>query len=141
MVESAGFELLGVELLNEGRRPILWVYIDHSEGVNIRDCARLSPEISAALDTDDPLTGTYELRVSSPGLDRPLMSATHFQRALGQKVKVQLLTALRGRRKFTGTILGVEAARLKIRCSDGEQLIPLEAIRHARLQVEVNIGR
>ena len=133
--------LVGVELAREGHRNILWVYIDGPDGVSIDDCARVSPEISAALDVDDPIPDAYDLRVSSPGLDRPIMSDADFVRFTGRDVKVQLATPLGGRRRFTGTILGMEDGQVSLRCSDGEHRVPLASIQRARLQYEVSVGQ
>lgn len=142
IIEAFDLELLGVELAREGHRNILWVYLDHPDGVTIDHCARVSPEVSAALDVEDPLPDAYELRVSSPGLDRPLMSDRDFARFAGRDAQVQLSSPLGGRRKFTGEILGVDDdAHVEIRCADGEHRLPLSAIHRARLRYEVTVGK
>lgn len=143
IVASHGLTLVGVELARDGARPVLWVYIDRPEGgVNIDDCARVSPEISAALDVDDPLPASaYELRVSSPGLDRPMMNDADFNRHAGREVLLQLGTPLAGRRKFTGVILSADEAVI-VRCADGEHAVPLALIQKARLRYEdIGIGK
>lgn len=131
-------ELVGVELHQEGHRRILWVYIDGPEGVSIDDCAKVSPELSAALDVEDPIPGAYELRVSSPGLDRPLIRAADFERFTGQEALIQLSAPLGGRRKFTGELLGVDNADVQVRCTDGEHAVPLALIQRARLRFDMN---
>lgn len=141
IVRGHGLDLLGVEVAHEGHRTILWVYIDHADGVTIDDCARVSPEISAALDVDDPVVEAYELRVSSPGLDRPLMSAADFRRFAGREVQLQLSTPLGGRRRFTGEILDADDTAVGIRCADGEHRVPLLSIQRARLRYEVKVGK
>ncbi len=150
IVNGLGLALVGVELLQEGRRPVLWVYIDRetadgedgeSEGVTIDDCARVSPELSAALDVDDPLPEAYELRVSSPGLDRPLMSDEDFRRYAGREVQLQLLSPLAGRRKFTGEVIGTDNEQVSLRCADGEHEVPLNAIQRARLRFDISVGK
>ena len=133
IVEGFDLELIGIESAQEGHRNILWVYIDGPNGITIDDCARVSPEISAALDVDDPMPQAYELRVSSPGLDRPLISSTDFDKYRGQKAVLQLATPLGGRRKFTGTLEGMEERGVRIDCADGAQTVPLEFIHRARL--------
>lgn len=138
IVAGLGLELVGVELAQEGHRRILWVYIDGPDGVGIDDCARVSPELSAALDVEDPMPGAYELRVSSPGLDRPLIRATDFQRYTGQEAQIQLSAPLGGRRKFTGELLGVEGDQVQVRCSDGDHDVPLALIQRARLRFDMN---
>lgn len=107
IVEGLGYEIVGVELAREGARLVLWVYIDGPEGVGIDDCAKVSREASAALDVEDPIPQAYELRVSSPGLDRPLMIVEHFEEQIDEIGVIQLGEPLDGRRKFTGTIKAV----------------------------------
>jgi len=140
VVEGLGLFLLGAEIAQEGARTVLWIYIDGPEGVTIDDCARVSPEVSAALDVDDPLPGAYDLRVSSPGLDRPLMSDADFRRFIGREVQVQLSAPLSGRRKFTGIILGA-GENVQLRCSDGEHTVPVAAIHKARLSIDLEALR
>jgi ribosome maturation factor RimP len=140
VVEGHGLSLLGVEQAQEGARPVLWIYIDGPNGVTIDDCARVSPELSAALDVEDPLPSAYELRVSSPGLDRPLMSDADFRRFIGREVQIQLSTPIGGRRRFTGIILGAQDS-VHLRCSDGEHQVPVAAIHKARLTIDLDALR
>jgi ribosome maturation factor RimP len=137
IVEDFGLELVGVELGREGHRPVLWVFIDREGGVTIDDCARIHPEVSAALDVEDPIPEPYELRVSSPGLDRPLFRATDFERFAGREAVVQLSEPLGGRRKFTGVIQGLREDAVALQCTDGEHAVPLELIHRAHLKYEV----
>jgi ribosome maturation factor RimP len=144
IVEGFELELVGVELGQEGHRTILWVFIDDPDGVTIADCARVAPEVSAALDVEDPVVEAYDLRVSSPGLDRPLIRATDFVRFVGREAQIQLSTPLAGRRKFTGVLDGLDGAdgdAIRIICSDGEHLVPMDYIHRARLRYEVEIGK
>lgn len=141
IVEDHGLELVGVDLGRAGHRPVLWVYIDGPQGVTIDDCARVHPEISAALDVEDPITEPYELRVSSPGLDRPLMKAADFERFAGREAVVQTSEPLAGRRKFTGEIVGLRDDGVAMRCADGEHVVPLERIQRASLKYEIGPGR
>ena len=141
ILDGFGIELVGVELAREGARNIVWVFIDHPDGVTIDHCARVSPEISAALDVEDPLPDRYELRVSSPGLDRPLMCGRHFADHVGREAQIQLSTPIGGRRKFTGEILGVDDGHVDVRCADDAHRLPLSAIHRARLRYEVTVGK
>ena len=141
VVTSFGLDLVGVELAQEGHRTILWVFIDHEDGVTIDHCAQVSPEVSAALDVDDPLADAYELRVSSPGLDRPLMRARDFIAYAGEKALLNLSTPLMGRRKFTGVLVGAADGNVAIECHDGDHQVPLAYIKRARLQFELEVGK
>ncbi|WP_337878717.1 ribosome maturation factor RimP [Rheinheimera sp.] len=107
-VESAGFELLGIELIRAGKHSTLRLYIDHPEGVNVDQCAVVSREVSAVLDVEDPIPTEYFLEVSSPGLDRPLFTPDHFTKVVGQKIEVKLAIPQDGRRKFKGLLTQIE---------------------------------
>ncbi len=105
-VSALGFELVDVELLGQGRQATLRVYIDSPEGVDVDDCAKVSRQLSALLDVEDPLPGGYTLEVSSPGLDRPLVTPAHYRRFTGETVKLTLAQPLAGgRRKIKGRLV------------------------------------
>ncbi len=107
-VSALGFELVDVELAGGGGHQTLRVYIDSPEGVDVDDCVGVSRQLSAILDVEDPIAGEYSLEVSSPGLDRPLVTPAHYRRFVGETVKLTLSQPLDGRRKFKGQL--VEAA-------------------------------
>lgn len=133
-VNALGVTLWGVEYLAQGRRSLLRIYIDREPGgVDVDDCERVSRQVSALLDVEDPIAGEYTLEVSSPGLDRPLFEAAQFACYAGHEVKLQLRMPLDGRRKFTGIIERVEDDAVIVVC-DGEALtLPLTQIDRARL--------
>ncbi|NQV69675.1 MAG: ribosome maturation factor RimP [Pseudohongiella sp.] len=106
-VAALGLELWGVDLSQQGRFSLLRIYIEREEGVAIEDCEKLSRQVSALLDVEDPIAGEYSLEVSSPGLDRPLFSAEQYARFVGSEVNLRLRNPLQGRRKFKGTIVKV----------------------------------
>src|SRR5204862_3226140 len=109
-VEAMGFELVDAELVGGGRAPTLRVYIDSPQGITVDDCADVSRQISAILDVEDPIAGSYTLEVSSPGLDRPLVTPDDFRKRIGETVKAKLRRPdLTGRRNFTGKLLEVQS--------------------------------
>lgn len=104
-VEALGLELWGIELQQQGKYSLLRIYIENREdGVGIEDCEKVSRQVSALLDVEDPISGEYTLEVSSPGMDRPLFTAEQFGLYVGETVNVRLRTAMQGRRKFKGVI-------------------------------------
>ena len=108
VVSSLGLELLGVDFVPSATRALLRLYIDAAgRAVNLEDCEAVSREVSAQLDVNDPITTQYVLEVSSPGIDRPLFSAEHFARRIGEVVKVHLQLPQDGRRRVQGTITEV----------------------------------
>ena len=133
VVVALGCELWGVEHLSMGRHSTLKIYIDSSEGVDIDDCAKVSRQVSGLLDVEDPINGEYTLEVSSPGLDRRLFSLQQYAAFAGAKVKVRLKRAYEGKRKFTGTLRGIEGDEVVLIVGDEEIIFPFEEIERANV--------
>jgi ribosome maturation factor RimP len=132
-VEALGYELVGVVHRRGRRRGLLRVYIDAEAGITLDDCTRVSQQVSAILDVEDPVSGEYDLEVSSPGLDRPLFEPAHYERFQGAQVRIRLLVPLEGRRNFAGVLRGCRDGRV-ILAEDGvEQVFPIDDIGMARL--------
>jgi len=106
-IQALGLDLWGVELLQQGKYSLLRIYIEREEGVTIEDCEKVSRQVSALLDVEDPIAGEYTLEVSSPGMDRPLFSIEHYSQYVGSEVDLKLRRPLGGRRKFKGQIIKV----------------------------------
>ena len=104
-IQALGVELWGVELLQQGKYSLLRIYIEREEGVTIEDCEKVSRQISALLDVEDPIAGEYTLEVSSPGMDRPLFTIEQYSQFIGSEVELKLRRPLDGRRKFKGQYL------------------------------------
>ena len=142
IVEPMGYELVGVEYFQRGKQgAILRVYIDHlgaarTQGITLDDCGRVSHQLSGLLDVEDPIAGHYDLEVSSPGLDRPLSTAEHFERFRGRKVRIKVAIKLEGRRNFEGRIAGLERELVLLRVDGEVREIPLAMIESARLVPE-----
>ena len=84
------------------------------DAMTVEDCASISRTVSAILDVEDPISGSYLLEVSSPGIDRPLTRLTDYERFQGELVKITLRLMQDGRRRFTGRLGGVSDAGLVI---------------------------
>jgi ribosome maturation factor RimP len=132
-IEGLGCRLWGIEHLSHGRRSVLRVYIDRDEGVTIDDCERVSRQISAVLDVEEPLTGSYTLEVSSPGMDRCLFRPEQYAESIGESLDVRLTVPFEGRRRFAGELVGFENNEVVLRMDDHEFLIPLENVQRARI--------
>lgn len=103
-VEALDYELVGIEFIRAGMHSTLRVFIDHENGISVDDCARVSHQVSAVLDVEDPINTEYNLEVSSPGLHRPLFFAAHYEQFQGEMAQVVLNVPVAGKRKFTGVI-------------------------------------
>jgi ribosome maturation factor RimP len=133
LVEELGYEFVGLEHSSNPKNPVLVVYIDQPDGIAVEDCERVSREIAALLDVEDPIPGHYSLEVSSPGLDRPLFTLQQFERFSGETARLNLYAPVEGRRKFKGTILGVSDGAVRLE-QDGQALeIDASNIAKARL--------
>lgn len=112
--EALGFELLGVEFIRAGNHSTLRVYIDHEDGISVDNCADVSHQAGAILDVEDPIATEYALEVSSPGLDRPLFTVTHFEAVVGETINVRLNVPQDGRRNFKGILVEVEGDMVNV---------------------------
>jgi ribosome maturation factor RimP len=129
---ALGFELADLDA-HLGRRGLLRIFIDREGGVTIDDCGRVSEQLGAWLDVEDPLPGSYVLEVSSPGFDRRLRTMAHFARFVGKLVKVELRDARDGRRRLTGQLKGTEGDEVLIEVDGEVWRVALNNIAVARL--------
>ena len=95
------------------------VVIDRDGGVDVDALAAATRAISRLLDELDPIDGHYTLEVSSPGLERPLRTPTHFERAIGAEVNVKTAPGVDGERRFTGVVAEVDPDTVSVRLADG----------------------
>jgi len=132
-VESLGCGIWGVEFLSQGKHTKLRLYIDRAEGVNVDDCADVSRHVSDILDVEEVFNNAYTLEVSSPGMDRILFKEAQFADSVGEQVDVRLNFPFEGRKKFTGTLAGVQDSMAVVQIDENEYLLPLENIQRARV--------
>ena len=104
IVTDMGYELLGIEYVASGKYSVLRLYIDCEEGVGVNDCETVSRQVSSIMDVEDPISGQYNLEVSSPGIERPLFVISHYQRFLGHDIRLRTYRPIDGKRNFTGSI-------------------------------------
>jgi ribosome maturation factor RimP len=116
------------------------VMAERADGtMSIEDCETASRALSPVLDAEDPIERAYRLEISSPGIDRPLVRRSDFQRYAGHEVKVEMAIAVEGRRRFRGLLLGAEGEAARIRRSDAAEgeaadaLLAFDDIAEARL--------
>lgn len=131
--QEQGCELWGVEFLQQGRKPLLRLFIDSADGVTVEHCERVSRLASALLDVEDLVPGAYTLEVSSPGMDRPLFHLAQYHQFIGQPAAIRLKMPYQGRRNFKGWLMAVEDNEVVLRVDDKEYLLPIESIDKANL--------
>lgn len=152
VAHDRGLEVFDVQLRRESAGWVLRVILDrHSPfdagplargvpiegGVGIDDCQRVSRELGALLDVEDPVDRHYTLEVSSPGLDRPLRHADDYRRFAGRLAKIVVHEAVDGQKSIVGRLGALDADGLVIEGDRGRRWrIPLANIARARLEVE-----
>jgi ribosome maturation factor RimP len=116
------------------------VMAERTDGtMTIDDCEAVSRALSPVLDVADPLEGAYRLEISSPGIDRPLVRRSDFERFAGHQIKVEMAVSMEGRRRFRGVLLGAQGDAARIRRDDAaadeaaEVLLPIAEMAEARL--------
>jgi ribosome maturation factor RimP len=133
VVEALGYELVGIEYRGSTRHGLLRVYIDQEQGIGLDDCERVSHQLSALLDVEDPIDVPYDLEVSSPGLDRPLFRMRDFERFQGRRARIRMRVPQDGRRNFTGVLRGLEGGQLLLEVDNEIVRLAFGQIDQARL--------
>ncbi len=129
-----GLELVDVEYKMEDGQWIVRVFIDKEGGVTLGDCAKVSRELGNLMDIKDMIVHEYNLEVSSPGLDRPLVKEVDFLKNKGKKVKIKVGEKIDNRRNFTGILVNVVGDDVVLEGEEGDQWkIPFAKIDKARL--------
>ncbi len=128
-------ELVCVEYVMGPRGPVLRLVIDKDQGVTLDDCTQISRVASDVLDVHDPVPGSYNLEVSSPGINRPLVREEDYERFSGKKVFVKTAKAIQGRKRFKGVLRGVRDGEVIVDASNEEFALPLDLIAKARLDI------
>lgn len=133
-VESMGYELVHMAMGTGPDGCRLRIYIDAPGGIRVDDCEAVSQQASAILDVEDPVSGSYVLEVSSPGLNRPLVTPEHFRRFAGSRARIVMDADMPGRRRFIGQIVEASADSVVVE-SEGENFeLPYIRIESARLE-------
>jgi ribosome maturation factor RimP len=128
-IEDLGFDVVRIRITAQRGTQVLQIMAEphgDTREMTVQDCAQISRHVSAILDVEDPISGAYNLEVSSPGIDRPLTSAEDFTRFIGHEASVEMEWPVEGRKRFKGAIVSVE---------DGEVLLKLDEKNDAKLAV------
>jgi ribosome maturation factor RimP len=144
VIAELGFRLVRVRISGLSGCTVQ-IMAERADGtLTIDDCEAISRALSPVLDVADPVAQAYQLEVSSPGIDRPLVRRSDFERFAGHQVKVEMAVSTAGRRRFRGTLLGAQGDAAQVRrddatageAADGEAadvLLPIVDMTEARL--------
>ena len=130
IVEDNGCEFYDIDISEEGNNKFFRVYIIKPGGVSISDCAKINNLLSPIFDIEEPLKDKYFLEISSPGIERKLTKKEHFEKSIGENVKV---TTNEGK-KIKGMLKSFEDETVEI----GKEKIPFKDIKKAKTFVDWN---
>ena len=142
VASTHGVELVEIDLKGGGKARTLKITIDKPEGVTHEDCADVSREVSAILDVEDAVPGgSYTLEVSSPGLDRKLLTEKDYVRFAGSRVKLMTREPVNGNRHFEGRLERFQDGKLILEMIEGRKKPkPGHDHRHAAQKVEIALA-
>lgn len=139
VVDDLGYRLVRVKTSRRNGMT-LQIMAERPDGtMTVEDCEAISRNVSPALDVEDPISEAYHLEVSSPGIDRPLVRRSDFERWAGHLAKIEMAVPVDGRKRFRGTLLGLEGEATGLRLEDApagapdRALLPIASIGEAKL--------
>jgi len=138
VVSGLGYEFVGAQFGQAENGQTLRVFIDTENGVVVEDCVAVSKQLSAVLDVEDTIKSAYQLEVSSPGIDRPLFTASQFLRQIEEVVKVKMAVAVDGRRNFKGQLVSVGDDEVTVEVDGIDFNLPVGDIEEAHLVANIS---
>jgi ribosome maturation factor RimP len=131
-LRALGLRLVRIKI-STSQNPTVQIMAERPDGImTIDDCERASDALSPLFDVEEPVHGAYRLEISSPGIDRPLVRASDFRRALGHEAKIDMAVPVNGRKRFRGVLDAVEerngalAARLRLPLGEADEETSVE---------------
>jgi ribosome maturation factor RimP len=139
VIEQLGYRLVRVRV-SSAEGCTVQIMAERPDGtMSVEDCEAVSRALSPVLDVADPIERAYRLEISSPGIDRPLVRKSDFERYTGHVAKIETSMPIQGRKRFRGVLAGTEGETARIRRDDaaeGEEteiMIPIEEMSEAKL--------
>ena len=124
-IEGLGFELVRIRLMGGATRTLQIMADKPDGGIEVDDCGEISTVVSAVLDVEDPIEENFILEVSSPGIDRPLTRLKDFETWKGWEARIETTELIDGRRRFKGTLAGVEGDEVLVEIEDAGETVTI----------------
>jgi ribosome maturation factor RimP len=137
IVKENDFELYHLEYIKEFGENYLRVYIESPKGIGLDDCEKISRPVSDMLDVEDPISESYYLEVSSPGIDRILYTDNHLDRYIGSQVLVKLEKLFEGKKQYEGILVDFDSTEVSLTMSNESFKIPRDKVKTIRLNEEL----
>lgn len=135
VIGNLGYALIERELVMDGGRWVLRLYIDKESGITVGDCERVSNGIGDLIEVEGVVPMNYTLEVSSPGLDRPLRRREDFERFCGSVIRLRTSQPIAGRSNYKGVLIAMDGDDIVMSIDGAEHRIPLAALLRARLEL------
>src|SRR5213080_3521969 len=139
VLQGMGYRLVRIKISGESGCTVQIMAERPDGSMQIEDCEAISRALSPVLDVADPIDRPYRLEISSPGIDRPLVRRSDFERHAGHEAKIEMAFAQDGRKRFRGILMGIEGDGAKLRRKDAAEgepadvLLPISDMAEARL--------
>lgn len=140
LLQKHGYEMVEATYGGRGNSRALNVYIDKPGGVSVAECRDMAEQLSVLLDVLDAVPGSYNLVVSSPGVERPLTKEEHFERFAGRKASISFVQD-GGSQTWEGKLRGMEPSAILMEVSDEIRRIPPDSVREAHLVFDPDLAR
>jgi ribosome maturation factor RimP len=136
-VEGLGFDIVRIRLHAQRGTQVLQIMAEpsgDSREMTVQDCAKVSRHVSALLDVEDPISGAYNLEISSPGIDRPLNNSADFNRFIGHEASIEMEWPVDGRKRFKGEILSADDEEVRVKLDEkNEAVLEISGMQQAKL--------
>lgn len=130
VVEEMGYCLWDVTFRKVGADPTLTITIDSDAGISIEDCEKVHRAIDPLLDEADPIDVSYQLEVSSPGIEREIRTDAHIAACMGEEIETKLYAPHEGKRAYVGILAAYEGGQVTLQTAEGNVTLAREAIAH-----------
>ncbi len=136
IAKENGCFIYDVEFVKEGGIYFLRIYADRDGGIDLDACEAISRAVSDRLDEKNPIPQNYYLEVSSPGVERKLKTAEHFNRYIGEKIDIGLYKAINGSKTLCGVLKGYDGENITVSAGGEELTIPRKQTAQVRLHFD-----
>ena len=135
LLTETPYEIYDVEYVKEGTEWYLRIFIDKEGGIDLDDCETVTDLINDPLDELDPIAEAYFLEVSSPGVERHLKSMRHFEKAVGEKIRVKTFVKMENSKEWVGILKAVDENGITLESNGKTIEFPFEKIAKANISV------
>ena len=135
LLKDTSYEIYDVEYVKEGAEWYLRIFIDKEGGIDLDDCETVTDLINDPLDELDPIAEAYFLEVSSPGVERHLKSMRHFEKAVGEKIRIKTFVKMENSKEWVGILKAVDENGITLESNGKTIEFPFEKIAKANISV------